>query len=109
MNSIDALLASVNQNTPPVRCVVRLATSYWTDKRGLHLRQSITVLRKLSFGGWDITDDASMLGAEEIFPRITNLSECKDGLYEIVTCNEKRDWETGLIDDYDYRLLKFAT
>jgi len=46
-----------------------------------------------------------MIGADEVWPRILNLQECKDGLYEVKLCNEKRDWETGCIEDYDYRLV----
>jgi hypothetical protein len=28
----------------------------------------------------------------------------EDGVYEVVICNERRDWESGYIEDWDYRL-----
>lgn len=31
-------------------CVVRLTTSYWSDKRGLHIKKDIILLKKLSYG-----------------------------------------------------------
>ena len=38
-------------------------------------------------------------------PRILNLGEVEDGIYEVVVCNESHDYETGYVDDYDYRLV----
>lgn len=49
-----------------------------------------------------------MIGADEVFPRITNIAQCEDGIYVVVTCNESRDYETGIIDDYDYKLVAYA-
>ena len=39
--------------------------------------------------------------------RIVNLDKCSDGIYEVVTCNESRDLETGYVDGYDFRLIPF--
>lgn len=52
-----------------------------------------------------IAEDVSAIGAGEVLPRILNLGEVEDGIYEVVVCNESRDYETGYVDDYDYRLV----
>lgn len=41
------------------------------------------------------------------WPHITNLDKCKDGIYKIQICNPRTDWETGYIDEYDYKLVPF--
>ncbi len=87
------------------RCVVRLRTTMWADKNGLHTKKSLTFLRRKSKGFNVLEEDASAAGVEEILPRILNMDECEDGVYEVVTCNESRDYETGYIDDYDYWLV----
>jgi hypothetical protein len=87
------------------RCVVRLRTTMWADKSGLHTKKSLTFLRRKSEGFNVLEDDTSAVGAEGVLPRILNMDECPDGVYEVVTCNERHDYETGCIDDYDYRLV----
>ena len=87
------------------RCVVRLRTTMWADKSGLHTKKSLTFLRRKSEGFNVLEEDTSAVGAEGVLPRILNMDECPDGVYEVVTCNESRDYETGYIDDYDYRLV----
>jgi hypothetical protein len=84
---------------------VRLTTSFWSDKNGLHTKKSLRYLRRRCEGHNFLEEDASNVGSDEVIGRIINLFELKDGVYKVVTCNEKRDWETGLIDDYDYKLL----
>lgn len=72
------------------------------------MRKSLVVLKSKS-GGCDlILEDCTMTGAEEVIRRIVNLNECQDGRYVVALCNEHRDWETGHIEDYDYRLLPFV-
>jgi len=77
----------------------------WADKSGLHTKKSLTFLRRKSEGFNVLEDDTSAVGAEGVLPRILNMDECPDGVYEVVTCNERHDYETGYIDDYDYRLV----
>jgi hypothetical protein len=89
----------------PNKCVVRLSTARWSNKRGLYEKWSITFLRRQCSGFNVLEEDISMVGGEEVLPKITNLDECKDGIYDVVTCNERRDWETGVVDEYDYKLL----
>lgn len=87
------------------RCTVRVKTTVWADKRGLHTKKSLTFLRRQCEGFNVLAEDASAIGAEDVLPRIVNLAEVGDGIYEVVVCNESHDYETGYVDDYDYRLV----
>ena len=87
------------------RCTVRVKTTAWADKRGLHTKKSLTFLRRQCEGFNILAEDADAIGAEEVLPRIVNLGEVEDGIYEVVACNESHDYETGYVDDYDYRLV----
>ena len=91
------------------RCVVRLKTSIWKDDNGLHLRKDLTYMKRLSFEFNILKEDAVNIGANEVMDRIDNLNDCKDGLYEVVTCNETREYESGMIDDYDYTLIPWKS
>lgn len=87
------------------RCVVRVTTSYWHDKRGLHLKRSLTFLRRQCEGFNILEEDAGGMGVDEVVSRIVNLNQCEDGVYEVIPCNHSTDWETGHVDDYDYKLV----
>lgn len=88
--------------------VVRVTTSSWIDKRGIHQKRSIIPLQRKSNGAFDIlNEDANCVGADVTFERITNLDKCRDGVYYVDICNQKMDWETGYIDDYDFILLPY--
>lgn len=89
------------------RCIVRLTTSFYTDHRGIHKKKSLNIMRRLSTGGWDILDDAVNTDAGDVFARITNIDQLIDGFYEVVIINEKRDYWSGEIDDYDYKLVPY--
>lgn len=89
-------------------CVVRIRTSSWSDRQGIHLKKDIILLKRKSKGFNILEEDISNIGANEVVSRLINLDECKDGLYIVTTCNEKRDWESGYVDDYDYRLVPYT-
>jgi hypothetical protein len=106
----DGVLRTNRNKFAPVernvnRCVVRVKTTTWADRRGLHTKKSLTFLRRQCEGFNLLEEDAEAIGAEDVVPRIMNLDECEDGIYDVVTCNESRDYETGHIDDYDYMLV----
>ena len=89
------------------KVVVRVTTSYWHDKRGGHVRNDINFLKKKCTGFNILDEDMYAAGADEILPNIVNLYDVKDGVYELITVNESRDWETGYIDMYDYKLIPY--
>jgi hypothetical protein len=90
-------------------CIVRLRTNTWSDSKGLHSKKSLRFLRRRCKGHNLLEEDSKAIGADEIWPRIINLDTCEDGVYQVVTCNESRDYETGSIDDYDYELIPIKT
>lgn len=98
-------LAEEPQN--PCVVVVRVVTSHWRDKRGVHLRRSLNYLKRHSKGENFLDEDAAMIGAGEAISRIQNLASVRDGIYKVITCNERRDWETGDIEDWDFMLVPF--
>lgn len=90
------------------REVVRLRTTFWTTARGgIAIKKELIPLRRKSEGVQLLDEDCRMAGAEMVAGNITNLSECKDGVYTFEVCNESKDWETGIVDDYDYKLVPF--
>ena len=89
-------------------CVVRLATSYWRDERGLHMKKSLSYLRRKSSGFNWLEEDASCIGADEVLENVTNLPAADDGIYRVIICDQHRDYETGIIDDYSYKLVPFV-
>ncbi len=88
--------------------IVRLSTSWWNNNRGLFMKRSLTYLKRKS-SGYNIFDEDSVeIGASEVFPRITNLNDCEDGVYKVNICNVSIDYETGAVDDYDYILVPWT-
>lgn len=73
----------------------------------MHIKKSVNLLRRLSKGVNALEYDCDCIGATEVFPRIVNLNDVEDGIYEVVICNEGKDWETGSIDEWDYMLRSY--
>ena len=90
------------------RCIVRLTTSYWSDRRGLHAKRSLTYLRRRSRGWSAIEDEIDSAGACDAALNITNLWECKDGIYEVDVDVERRYDRTGCDDYYSFTLKPVA-
>jgi len=91
---------------PRPTCVVRLTTSCWHDTNGVHINKTLRFLKRQCVGYNILYEDCSMVGAEEVVKRITNLDKCEDGIYQVTTCNESHDWETPhILEDYDYELI----
>lgn len=62
-------------------------------------------MRRMSRGHDFLDEDVSATGAELVMDRITNLHEVEDGLYRVITINERRDWESGYVEEWDYKLV----
>lgn len=106
---LGGILGLTGSYPKPAVVVVRLKTCHYTSRRGIHCRQDLQFMAKCSDGYNWLVDEAQMCGTDLVFSRITNLHECEDGLYEVHTCNESRDWETGTIDEYDFVLVPYKT
>ena len=87
------------------RTVVRLRTTTWADSKGLHLKRSLTYLRRKCCGFNGLEEDTKSVGAELAITSITNLAQCKDGIYEVIMHNISRDWESGHADCWDYKII----
>ena len=87
------------------RCVIRVRTTTWSDKRGLHQKKSLTFLRRQSKGFNLVESDLEAIGAEDVLHGILNFCDVEDGVYEVVLCNVSHDFETGYVERYDYKLI----
>lgn len=108
MDNLNSLLdgeTKINEVKPQE--VVRLRTSYWADDRGLHIRKDLTYLRSKSKGFSFLKEEISNIGAEETVSMIENLFEKDDGIYRVVFIPGPKDYWTGYIEDWSYKLEEF--
>lgn len=104
----DIFNQSAAKKEKQCKCIVRLITTQWSDRRGIHQKKSIVFLKRKSEGYNFLEEDTGMIGANDVIKRIIDFNSYKDGVYEVITCNERSDWETPhIIDDYDYKLIKY--
>jgi hypothetical protein len=103
---MDIIDINTVANEEKSKLVVRLTTNMYHTKDCLVFKKTIKILKRLSNNDY-IFEDCNMVGADEVIPRIINLHELKDGVYEINTCNEKKDWETGYVEEWDYYLTPY--
>jgi hypothetical protein len=107
MNEEDFIL-ELDEKPKEWRQVVRVTTRYWSDRRGIYMRKSLLFMKRKSFGYNVLKEDSSNMGADEVVPRILNLNEVEDGLYELYVVNEVKDWETGCVEEWDYKLFPYT-
>lgn len=89
------------------RVVVRVKTSTWDDKYGLHTKKSLLFLKRKCDGINFLKEDCSSIDAEHVMSHIENLDDCSDGIYEVIMCNVSHDFESGHVDNWDYRLIPY--
>ena len=102
---METELTSKVEGEPENRCVVRLKTEYWSNKKGIYTKRSILFMRRKSIGFNVLEEECNHVAAEDSLSNINNLNECEDGLYEAVACNFSRDYESGIIDGYEIKLI----
>ncbi len=88
---------ALSQNNETHKVVVRLKTSAWADGKGIHIKRSLTYLRRKCVGFNGLEEDAIIDGAEQAIESIINLSDCKDGIYEVVASGYEDEWEYKLV------------
>lgn len=87
-----------------LKFIVRLRTNVYIGKGGIaHYQKSMTLLKKLSTG----TLEDIIIDPIIDIPSIINLNNIPDGVYQLIPVNEQRDWESGLVDDYDLALIPY--
>jgi hypothetical protein len=95
-----------NQNTKvDNQDIVSIKTEYYKRGKRFYASKVITPIVSLS-KGHTITDEVNDYGLA-VLDLITNLYEVEDGYYQIVINNISRDYETGHIDDYDFKLYPY--
>jgi hypothetical protein len=91
---------------PKPKVVIRLKTTQWVDKRGnIHEKRSLLTLKRQSVGYNFLLDYFKDTGDT----RLNNLGDCLDGIYEVRACNLSYDQETGLLDDWDFKLVPYVS
>ena len=92
----------------PTFPVYRVTTNGYRDHKGNYIYQKkLYFMRKLSKDCNDVLDEEYNNCNEDMFPRIINLLEVEDGLYNCVMVNLNRDYETGYLEDWDHKLIPF--
>ena len=93
-------------NEEPIT-VVKLITTYYQTKDGYAITKKIITQKRLSKGFDFFKEEVSFINVENALTRIINLDECEDGLYELIMINQSKDYETGYIEDWDYKLISY--
>lgn len=87
---------------PKPRCVGRLSHNRYMQDGKLVSQTTFTLLkRKSQLSLSDLVVDPDI--------DIDNLalSDHAEGMYEIVMCNESRDYESGILDDWELKLIPY--
>ena len=84
--------------------VVRLKTSSWVDDRGLHVKKSLTYMRRQCRGHNFLEETVTSVGANGAVEMFVNLHNVKDGLYEVGVTNQSTCPETHIVDGCDFVL-----
>lgn len=88
------------------RVFVRIRTSCWKNREGIHFKKSMRFLQRKCVGHNFILEECQSFGAHDFLPMITNFHDVADGVYEVVINRISKDWETGMVDDWDWILDK---
>lgn len=84
------------------RTIVRLTTSSFSNKdKNVIYQKELRLLKRKSIGYCHLDD---MLW-NDMMP--ININELRDGIYELIPTNFYTDWETGYVEDWDYKLIEF--
>jgi hypothetical protein len=102
-------LTVIGVGEKPKTAVVKVSTSCYQTGRGFTMTKRIEFLRRKSDREYvySIEKDVSCGGADSVIQRIVNLNEVEDGVYKMIWINEFRDWESGYIEDWDYKLVPY--
>lgn len=91
-----------------MKTVIRLSTEYYQSGSKYNIKKVITPIKRKSSGYNLIVDGSYDVGIEEVLSNIINIDECEDGIYVVDTTNISRDYWTGEIDDYQYKLIEYS-
>lgn len=95
-----------DNNTKP-RFKVKLTTTTFRTKSGVTQQKSLYFYKKPCsehLEGCFKDDVSNSYGLETL---VINLNEVKDGIYELLVVNISKDYETGWVDDWDWKLIEW--
>lgn len=98
----------VRADQESAKIVCKISTSHWCDNNGIYTKRYIRFLKRKSTGFNYILEDANLAGADSVIRTIVNLNSCADGLYLVTLTDYHTDWETGIVDDWSYRLIPYT-
>lgn len=105
--NLDELLTGLvlkPDNADTKQTIVRLTTVMYKKGNKLVYSKELTLLKRKSNEWWEWDCISEVI---EDLDLITNLFRVNDGIYQIVMTNAYRDYETGVIDDWDYKLIPY--
>ena len=106
MNDLRDLMrqARASRQEQP-RVVVKVTTEQWSDHRGINETRRIRWLRRQTSGHNFLEEDVNQTGASDAFERIVNWRGLPDGVYQVCTTDLCSNWDTGLVEEWNYRLV----
>ena len=86
--------------------VIKVKRNYYRNKKKeFVLETKLTIQRRSSSGHQLIEEDCDNTSCQDVIDRIRNLNDMPDGLYHLITVNLSHDFESGYLDDWDYKLI----
>lgn len=89
------------------KTIVKLTTEYYHDNKSAFIKKKLTTLKRKSTGYNLLIEECDNIDAQEVLSNIINLYNVKDGIYELIICNQSCDYETGVLEMYDYKLIEY--
>lgn len=103
MNSFNLQEVLVKETRPKLSCVGRLSHNRYIHGDRLVSQSTFTLLKRKS--QLTLSD---LVGDADIDIDNLELGNHAEGLYEIIMCNESRDYESGYIDDWGLKLVPYV-
>lgn len=87
-----------------LRIIVKLSTSSYFNKNSSSMMTTKKLYCMSSLSNGTLKDLIQDFDSD--LP--VNLYDLEDGIYELTTCDETRDWETNVIDSYNLMLIPYS-
>lgn len=88
--------------------VFKASVQHFPTKRGFGFSVRLNEMKTLSCPGcvrcgWQYEIQNNLCADDKII----GIENCQDGkLYNIEVCNTSTDWETGIVDEWDYKVVE---
>lgn len=92
--------------TESFRMVVRVYTTIWEDRKGIHVARHVAYQKKKSYG-YQLQDLVADIGVEEVVSKLVGLDNIPDGLYQVEFSDVERNWEDNSVESYMLKLSPY--